>query len=52
MNIEKLKNELIYIIITIVFYLGSFYLDLYKPIIIYLLVRIWLREIFSEDKNG
>lgn len=41
---DKLVNELIYIILTIVFYLGSFYLDLYKPIIIYLLVRIWLRD--------
>lgn len=48
---KYIKSELIYILITIVLYLGSFYLDLYKPIIIYLLVRIWLRDILDKENR-
>ena len=52
MKIEKLRNEIFYIVITIILYLASFYLDLYKPIIIYLLVRIWLGRILDKYEGN
>lgn len=51
MNFERIKTELIYIVITIVLYLASYYLKLHDMIAIYLLVRIWLRDILDKENR-
>ena len=50
MNKEYLLKELYYIIITIVLYLGSFYLKVFEPVVIYLLVRICFKGWFDRDE--
>ena len=49
MKKEKLIAELYYIIITIVLFLASFYLELHDIIVIYMLTRLCFKGWF--DKN-
>ena len=50
-NIDKelLFKEFLVIITTIILYLGSYFLNVYQFIVIYLLTRIWVEKII--DKN-
>ena len=51
-NIDKdlVFKEFLVIITTIILYLGSYFLNVYQFIIIYLLTRIWIEKII--DKNS
>lgn len=51
-NIDKdlIFKEFLVLITTIILYLGSFILNIYQFIVIYLLTRIWIEKII--DKNG
>lgn len=53
--IENIDNDLVFkeflvIITTIILYIGSYFLNVYQFIVIYLLTRIWVEKII--DKNG
>lgn len=50
-NIDKdlMFKEFLVIITTIILYLGSYFLNVYQFIVIYLLTRIWIEKII--DKN-
>ena len=50
-NIDKelMFKEFMVLITTIILYLGSYFLNVYEFIVIYLLTRIWIEKII--DKN-
>ena len=49
-NIDKdlVFKEFLVIVCTILLYLGSFFLNIYECIVIYLLTRIWVEKIFER----
>ena len=52
-NIDKelMFKEIMVLITTIVLYLGSYFLNVYEFIVIYLLTRIWIEKIIDKNCN-
>lgn len=50
-NIDKelIFKEFLIIITTIILYLGSYFLNVYQFIVIYLLTRIWVEKIIEKN---
>ena len=46
---NKIINEIVYLIIALILYLASAYLDLYKCVVIYILTRLLLKGILERN---
>ena len=53
-NIDKdlVFKEFLVITTTIILYLGSFFLNIYEFIVIYLLTRIWVEKLYKKEQKN
>lgn len=49
---NKIINEIVYIIVALILYLASVYMDMYKCVVIYILTRLLLKEILERNDNN
>ena len=48
---DLLFKEFVILITTIVLYLGSYILNIYECVVIYLLTRMWIENLIRGDMN-